>query len=411
MTGELKGNALVAQSGGPSAVINETLVGVIQECTRQGGIRKIFGARHGVAGIVNEDLVDLGAEREEQLEAVARTPSAALGSVRMKPTKDDCMRVFEVLRAHDVRYFFYIGGNDSAETAQIVQSLSDEARYEVRLFHVPKTIDNDLLVTDHTPGYGSAARFIACALAGDDLDNRALPGIKVNIIMGRHAGFLAAASILARREETDGPHLVYVPEVPFEIDRFVEDVGAVYDRIGRCTIAVSEGVHPAGGASLLESHDRDSHGNIQLSGTGALGDYLSNVLRTRLGGRHGEKIRVRGDTFGYLQRSFVGVVSRTDAREARLVGVEAVKAAASGAVEGSIALERVGGAQEYDVRTFVTPLESVARRTKTLPREFVNEAGNNIEESYRGYVAPLVGDLPEVGRLAMHRVRKKLHAR
>ncbi len=239
---KLRGNAIVGQSGGPTAVINQSLVGVIETAQAMPEIEHLFGARHGVKGLLAEDFVDLFKESKETLEAVAVTPSSALGSVRKKPTKEECLQIFEVMQKRDVRYFFYIGGNDSAETAFIINQMASEANYELRCFHVPKTVDNDLRVTDHCPGYGSAAKFVACAFIGDNLDNRSLPGIKINIIMGRHAGFLTAASALAKTRDDDGPHLIYLPERPVTREQFRDEVGAVYHRLGRCLIAASEGI-------------------------------------------------------------------------------------------------------------------------------------------------------------------------
>ena len=297
---------LVAQGGGPTAVINQSLVGVVLEARRHKGIDLVYGARHGVRGILNEDFVDLTQETSHNLELVASTPASALGSTRDKPDLAYCQQIFEVLRAHEISYFFYIGGNDSSDTVRIVAEEARKAGYPLRSIHIPKTIDNDLVGNDHTPGFPSAARFVAQAFAGANLDNAALPGVYVGVVMGRHAGFLTAASALGKKFDDDGPHLIYVPERVFEIERFLADVKAVYERHGRCVVAVSEGIHDAQGqpilAQLAQELERDAHGNVQLSGSGALADLLCEEIKTRL------KIkRVRGDTFGYLQRSFVGL--------------------------------------------------------------------------------------------------------
>ncbi|MFT7542989.1 MAG: 6-phosphofructokinase, partial [Gammaproteobacteria bacterium] len=270
----LRGNALIGQSGGPTCVINQSLVGLVQEAAGLDQIENVYGALHGIQGILDENLINLSKESEATLEAVAATPCAALRSVRKKPTREECEKVLQVLRKHNVRFFFYIGGNDSAETAHILNEIATEENYEVRLFHVPKTIDNDLRMTDHCPGFGSAAKFVAQALMGDNQDNRSLPGIKVDVIMGRHAGWLTAASGLARQFEDDGPHLIYVPERDFVMDTFLGQVEDVYGRLGRCLIAVSEGVHKPGGEPLFSTGEVDSHGNVQLSGSGALGDFI-----------------------------------------------------------------------------------------------------------------------------------------
>ncbi len=390
----MSGKIVIGQSGGPTAVINQSLVGIVTSALRH-GVEAVYGARHGVQGILQEDFVDLGRETPGNLERVAATPAAALRSVRKKPTEEECARIFDVFKRHEVRWFFYVGGNDTAETASIVARAAAGESYELGCFHVPKTIDNDLRVTDHCPGYPSAAKFVAHAFIGDNLDNRSLPGVKVNVVMGRNAGWLTAASILARRFGDDGPHLVYVPERDFSLDRFVEDVSRVLGLQGRCVVAVSEGVHGPGGAPLVQSKERDSHGNVQLSGSGALGDLLATELKGRLGG----KLRVRADTFGYLQRCFPGIVSEVDATEARMAGIAAVEAALKDELpEGSIALRRTEG-EGYRSETFVTPLDTVARVTKDLPREWILGENDIDAQLFLPYIRPLVGDLPEVARL------------
>ena len=391
MQSEDKGNLLIAQSGGPSMVINQSLVGVVAAAREHPRIGCILGARHGIEGILKEDLVDFRKEPRRQLELVAQTPSSALGSVRRKPTEADCAAIFEVLRRRRVRWFFYIGGNDSAETVHIINEAARRARFTLGCFHIPKTIDNDLRQNDHTPGFGSAARFVACALMGDDLDNRALGGVKIDVIMGRHAGFLTASAALARTAPDDGPHLVYVPERPFDPDRFVADVQAVHRRLGRCVVAVSEGIADAQGQPIAAkfSKETDSHGNVQLSGTGALGDLLAGLVRDRCGIK-----RVRADTFGYLQRSFPGIASAVDAREAREVGEAAFRAALGGRHTcGSVAIRRRPGAR-YGVSYAVVPLRQVARNTRHLPATFINRAGNDVTEAFLAYARPLVGALP-----------------
>jgi 6-phosphofructokinase 1 len=397
---------LVAQGGGPTAVINQSLAGVVLEARRLGAAA-VYGARHGVRGIVDEDLVDLAQETTANLEAVAATPSSALGSTRDKPDLKYCQNIFAVLEAHAITHFFYIGGNDSADTVRIVSEESQRAGYGLRSVHIPKTIDNDLMGNDHTPGFPSAARFVMQAFAGANLDNASLPGVYVAVIMGRHAGFLTAAAALARRFPGDGPHLVYLPERTFETDRFLADVKAVYDRHGRCVVAVSEGIHDAGGeaiaARLAKQVERDAHGNVQLSGTGALADLLCDEIKAKLGIK-----RVRGDTFGYLQRSFLGVVSDVDQREAREVGERAVQFAFGGAGDGSVAIERVG---DYAVDYVLQPLAGVAARTRVMDDKFISAAGNDVTDAFATYLRPLLGGgLPGAARLrapGVARVPKK----
>jgi len=388
-----KANAVVGQSGGPTAVINESLIGVIEEAGKHPEIENLYGAIHAVAGIAKEDFIDLKKLSAETLEAVAASPCSALGSSRDKPDQEYCARLLEVFKKRNIRYFFYIGGNDSASTTNIINQMSADAGYELRAFHIPKTIDNDLLVTDHCPGYGTAARFVACALVGDDLDNRALPGIKINVIMGRHAGFLAAASILGRQREDDGPHLVYVPERGVSLDGLLSDVDAVYTKLGRCVIAKSEGITDPDGATwaekIVREMETDDHGNIQLSGSGVLADFLASRIKARLGVK-----RVRADTFGYLQRSFAGLRSSVDAVEARACGREAVRLAMT-EQSGSVAIKRIGNGKDYAIELFRTELCNVADKTKLMPQEFINEQGNGITEAFREYAMPLVGELPK----------------
>jgi len=225
------------------------MVGLVEALVGKPGIEKILGARHAVAGIVKDDFIELQDIPMDRLERIAQTPSAGLGSSRDKPDADYCNRILKSFEKNNVRYFFYIGGNDSSDTCRLVNEAAKQNNYDLRAYHVPKTIDNDLVLNDHTPGFGSAAKFVAQAFMGDNLDNAALPGIKINIIMGRHAGFLAASSMLARQHDDDGPHLIYVPEVAFDTDKFLSDVDNVYSRYGRCLIAMSEGVHDADGVA------------------------------------------------------------------------------------------------------------------------------------------------------------------
>lgn len=389
------GNVLIGQSGGPTTVINQSLVGIVEAAKTSARIKRIFGSLHGIKGVLEEKLIDLGRESKETLEAVARTPCAALRSVRKKPTREECEQALKTFEQHDIRYFFYLGGNDSAETTHLFNELAVAKDYDVRVFHVPKTIDNDLRANDHCPGYGSAARFVAMAMMGDNLDNRSLPGIKIDVVMGRHAGWLTASSVLARVHPDDGPHLVYVPEKVFVLDKFLGDVERVYKKLGRCLVAVSEGVHGADGKLVVEGKEKDSHGNVQLSGSGALGDFLAEAIKKNLG----EKLRVRADTFGYLQRSFPGVVSPVDAKEARAVGRTAVRLALKGEYHhGSVAIVRAPGS-DYAIQFEHTDLKNVAKETR--PMEPALLAGDNdIAPAFLDYVRPLVGDLPRPARLS-----------
>ena len=404
---QLVGKALVAQGGGPTHVINQSVVGVALEARKFSQVTRVYGAVHGVRGIVGENFVDLTRETTHNLEKVADTPSSGLLSTRDKPDEEYCQRMFKVMRAHEIRYFFYVGGNDSSDTVRIVNEQARAANYDLRAIHIPKTIDNDLMENDHCPGFGSAARFVAQAFTGVNLDNRALTGIYLGVIMGRHAGFLTAASAMARKYYDDGPHLIYVPERAFDTEKFLADVDRVYSKFGVCTIAVSEGISDAQGtpmiSKLMGEEERDDHGNLQLSGTGALGDLLTQSIKKDL------KIkRVRSDTFGYLQRAFIGCRSDRDASEAREVGEKAVQFAMWDDVDGSVVIRRL--VLDYSVDYELVPIDKVAGKTRHMPDEFINEAGNGVTEDFMNYCRPLLGsNLHEAHRLRAPVVPKILN--
>ena len=389
------GKAIIGQSGGPTAVINRSLVGFIKEAVNA-DFDEVLGARHGLAGMLSKDFVDLSSLSESQLFGIGKTPAAALGSVRKKPTEQDIEQLVSIFEKENIRNFFYIGGNDSAETANLVAEGANQIGYEMKAFHIPKTIDNDLKETDHCPGYGSAARFVAHAFQGDDADNRSLKGIKINVLMGRHAGWLTAASTLGKATEEDGPHLVYLPEKVFDIDVFLKEVKEVYDALGRCVIAVSEGIHNAEGEYFLQTYasetgsglagQKDSHGNIQLSGSGALGDTLTNIVSEHIDGA-----RVRADTFGYLQRSFLADVSSVDAEEAERVGQHAVVASKE-MQSGSVVLKRQFS-ESYFCDVDVVDLHKVAKYTKDMPEEFIEQDKPYVTNAFFEYAMPLTGGI------------------
>lgn len=401
----LEGKVLVAQGGGPTAVINQSLVGAVLESRKFRNVSLVYGALHGVRGIVNEDFVDLTQETTHNLEMVGETPSSALGSCRDKPDLKYCQEIFKVLRAHEIRYFFYIGGNDSSDTTRIVAEEAQRADHPLVCVHIPKTIDNDVVLNDHTPGFPSAARFVTQAFLGANLDNRSLPGVYIGVVMGRHAGFLTAASALGKKFPDDGPHMIYLPERTFRLESFIADVKSAYDRFGRCVVAVSEGVHDESGVpivtQLAKQVERDAHGNVQLSGSGALAELLCNEVKEKLG-----LSRVRGDTLGYLQRSFIGCVSDVDQGEAREVAEKAVQFAMWGGASGSVIIERTG---YYSVDYRLVPLEAVAGKTRIMPDEFISSSGTDVTDAYRLYLRPLLGrSMPDQYRLRQNTVAKIL---
>jgi len=378
---------VIAQGGGPTAVINQTLVGAVLEARRRHQGAKVLGARYGVRGVAAGDFVDLSAIGEDDLRAIAATPSSALGSTRDKPDAAYCQRILSGLRAAGADAFIYIGGNDTAGTLQVLER---EAAGAIALIHAPKTIDNDLTENDHTPGFISAALFVAEAFLSIDLDFRALPGIYVGIVMGRHAGFLTAASASWRRDDSDGPHLVYVPEASFSVDRLIADIRATFERRGRCVVAMSEGVTGEDNRPLAESlippgrQERDAHGNLQISG-GDLGLALQERIK-----REFPKVRARVDTFGYLPRGFVAAVSERDSREAFDVGAFAV--AACDRPSGSVALQHAAG----ETRLAVVDLAAVAGRTRTLPGDYFDAAANRVTDAGLAYFARLLPPPPSI---------------
>lgn len=380
---------VIAQGGGPTAVINQTVAGAVTEIRRRFPRARILGARHGVRGIRDNDYADLTDIPEDRLMRIAATPGAALGSTRDKPDAAYCDVILRGLENVGADAFIYIGGNDTAGTQQI---LTDAAGGRMSFVHAPKTIDNDLEENDHTPGFISAAEYVAGAFLTADLDFRALPGIYVAIVMGRHAGFLTAAAAAWRDEEDDGPHLVYVPERAFSVEAFIDDVRSTLDRYKRCVVAVSEGVTTADGRALVESLippdrlERDAHGNLKLSG-GDLGLAFEHALREGLPGR-----RARVDALGYMPRGYVGTINATDQQEAFEAGVFAVGTAEAGG--GSVALKYEGGVTVLRR----VPLENVAGKTRHMPDDFLLPDRNQLSEAGMAYFRRLVPKKFEIGR-------------
>ncbi len=394
------GRGLAAQSGGPTAVINSSLVGVIKAALAERDIiTDLWGSVNSVEGILRKDCIDLYRQNRRTIERVMITPGAALGSSRKKIGKDiKESEILEVFKKYDIRYFFLIGGNDSADNAKAISELAKNENYDMRVFHIPKTVDDDLLKNDHTPGYGSAALYVARVFMGDNYDNLSLPGVKINVVMGRNAGFLTAASALARREgrKDDAPHLIYLPERQFVEKKFLEDLAGVLKENKRAVIAVAEGIENENGRLIgWNGKTFDSHGNPELDAL-----YLARRL-TKLVKKSGISTRVRADVLGYPQRCFAGCVSEQDRKEAKIVGIKAVEAAISGDYEsGSIALKRMQDSEgRYSFYTRVVPLKSVAKNTKKMPSKFINSKTNDVTPAFIRYAKPLVGKLPKFGSL------------
>jgi len=382
-------------------VINATLAGVVQEALACEAIRGVFGAVHGIEGVLADEFIDLGREAASTIALLRNTPSAALGSCRQKLTEDDYACVLKVFAHHEVRYFVYIGGNDSMDTARRLGEGAADLDYELRIMGAPKTIDNDLDLTDHCPGYGSAARWIAIATRDAGLDTEAIgivDAVKIIEYMGRNAGWLTAASALARDHADAAPHLVYVPESPLTIDRFLGDVQSVHERLGYCVVAVCEGVRGEDGRTLAESRraiDLDTFGHAQRGG---VAEYLCELVASRL------KLKARNDKPGTIQRVCGSLVSPVDREEAYRIGREAVRAAAEGVSGKMVTLVRQSDCP-YVCDTGLADLAQVAGVEKPMPIQFLNDAGNDVTEDFVSYARPLIGGpLPPYAYLAKHRL-------
>jgi 6-phosphofructokinase len=395
-TQKRKGNLLIGQSGGATAVINASLVGVVQEALHhESQIDGIFGALHGIEGVLKRQIIDLRQESRESLRGLLTTPSAALGSCRYKLQPEDPQRALETLRALNVRYFFYIGGNDSADTAHHIALAAQEADYDLQVIAIPKTIDNDLPETDHCPGYGSAARFIALATMDSAMCSEAIPHhypVKIIEVMGRDAGWLAAASALGKERAEDAPHLIYVPERPFSREQFLLDVQEVYRAVGYVVVVAAETIRDAAGQALgaARAQGADAFGHALLSGTAAT---LVELVKTELG------LRARYDKPGDLQRMASMAVSSVDREEALLVGQMAVRAAIHGVTGKMITLDRQPG-PDYTCITGLADLQAIANTQRLLPDEFLTPRGTGVTQAFYEYARPLIGEaLPRHVRL------------
>lgn len=379
-------NVLVGQSGGPTAVINASIYGVVRAWQAAGERGRVLGMRYGVEGALEERLVDLSALGETDLESLRITPSAALGACRYKLQEGDVDRLLALCRRHQVRYFLYAGGNDSADTAYRLWQHAQVANYELGVVSIPKTIDNDLPETDHCPGYGSIARFVAITTMESGLDTEATwrtHPIKLIEVMGRDAGWVAAAAGLGRTDERQAPHLLYLPERLFEIDTFLADVQRVYDRLGYCVIALSENLRGPDGRAvhLGEPLFVDAFGHGYFSG---LVHHLASEITRRLG------IRARYDKPGTIQRMSYLYSSETDRDDAEMVGRAAVRAVLAGETGKMVTIVRESDAP-YRASAGLCPLTAVANRERRLPAEFLADAETGVTEAFRRYARPLLG--------------------
>ena len=385
---QLTGACIIGQSGGPTAVINASAQGVIQTALKTPCITQVLGAAHGIKGVLEDKLYDMAQEDPAELDLMKYTPSSALGSCRYKladPDVDDTdyQRILEIFKKYNVRYFFYNGGNDSMDTCNKISKYMQKVGYECRIMGVPKTIDNDLNGTDHCPGFASAAKYIAtsCAEVYKDAHVYDTGMIVIIEIMGRHAGWLAGSAALASLTGC-GPDLVYLPETDFDMDRFLSDVKAVYDKTGKCMVAVSEGIHYADGTFVSEAKTSatDGFGHAQLGG---LASMLAETVKQKLGAK------VRGIELSLLQRCGSHLASKTDVEEAYLAGQAAVEAAAEGFTDKMVAFQCTRDGS-YACKTVLEPLDIVANFEKKVPRAWINEAGNGVTQEFIDYVLPLI---------------------
>jgi 6-phosphofructokinase 1 len=384
----LKGACLFGQSGGPTAVINASAAGVFLTALKSENITEVYGALNGISGVINDNIIDISKEDIEELNRLKYTPAAALGSIRYKLRhyKDDdtdYKKILDVFKKYNIRYFFYCGGNDSMDTCHKISGYMQEQKYDCRIIGIPKTIDNDLMGIDHCPGYGSAAKYIATTLLEVILDATSYTKSRVTIIetMGRHTGWLAAASCLANRAGV-GPDLIYIPEIPFDVDQFIEDTARLYRENKRVIVVVSEGIVDKYGNFVLEKSENvevDNFGHVHLGGVGY---RLANEVKRRL------ELQTRVMELNLAQRCAGHIASKVDAEEAFTLGKKAVEFALRGDSDSMIVLNRVK--TNYKVEYGLYPLSQVANLERKMPREWMNEKGNNVMPQFIDYVLPLI---------------------
>jgi len=414
MSEQLEGNCLVAQSGGPTSVINASLSGVVAEALNHECIEEIYGGLNGVLGILNEQLIDLAAESQQNIRGLRYTPGAALGTCRYRLRKQsDFDRVLQVFEAHNIRYFFYAGGNDSQDTADKISKLAQERGYALRVIGIPKNIDNDLVTTDHTPGYGSVIKYIATTVKEIAADNAAMGQhdlVQIIEVMGRSAGWIAAGAALAKRrdEPNAAPHLIYLPEVAFAPEKFIADVQHVLQKEKYCVVVVGEGLVDADGNFVsTDSAGADAFGHSQLGGAG---EYLRGLVEDSL------QIKARSVKLGMAQRAAVHCSSQTDNDEAYLAGQAAVRAAVGGETDKMVTLLRAEG-DGYACETGLAALSEIANGVKKLPESWINEDGVSMNYNFYKYALPLIegevkvpyaNGVPDLIKLRMEKVTRKL---
>ena len=414
MAEELIGNCLVAQSGGPTAVINASVAGVVSEALNHECIEEIYGGMNGVLGILKEELIDLAEESQQNIRGLRYTPASALGTCRFKLKRDqEYERIIEVFEAHNIRYFFYCGGNDSQDTADKISKLAQKKGYELRVIGVPKTIDNDLVTTDHCPGYGSVVKYLCSVVRESALDHEAMAQhdlVSIIEVMGRNAGWIAAGTTLAKSKDNpnDAPHLIYLPELPFSKDKFIEDVQNVLKKNRYCMVVVGEGLVDKDGNYVANSASgQDAFGHQQLGG---VGDFLASFVEQNLA------VKARSCKLGIGQRAAAHCSSQTDNDEAFMAGQAAVRAALEGETDKMVILVR-GEGDTYSCETGLAPLSEIANGVKEIPHDWISEDGVSMTAKFIKYAQPLISGevqvpfengVPAYVRLSKKRVRKVL---
>jgi 6-phosphofructokinase 1 len=398
----LKGNAVIGQSGGPTTVINASLSGVIDKCLQSGAIENVYGMRYGIEGFMKGDVIDLGREDKAVLQSLRHTPSSALGSCRHKLQQADFEPVLQMLKKHNIRYYFLIGGNDTMDTIHRVENYCREKGYELIGVGIPKTVDNDLFGTDHTPGFGSAARYVALSVKQAGVlarDMRCVDQYVIFQTVGRSAGWLPASSVLAKTSDDDAPHIILLPERPFDRDKFLADVKACYEKYGWVSIVCGEGICYADGTPVSASTTADKFSNVEF---GAMGGTSAALMLHRM-------IK---DTFGWrgefqvcesLQMAAADRVSEIDVEEAYACGRRAVELALEGTSGVMVSIIRESN-QPYRWSLGTAPLAEVALGEKPMPDEYITKEGNFVTSACIEYLKPLIGPLPEYVRLKGHAV-------
>lgn len=405
---------MVAQSGGPTAVINASLAGIVAEALNHECIEEIYGGLNGVAGILNEELIDLAEESQQNIRGLRYTPGSALGTCRYKLKKEqDFSRIIEVFKAHNIRYFFYIGGNDSQDSASKIDGAAKAQNYELRVIGVPKTVDNDLVMTDHCPGYGSVVKFLSTTIRELACDHESMGKhnlVSIVEVMGRNAGWIAAGTSIAKRrnQAEDAPHIILLPEVAFDANYFVSQVQECLKKNKFCLVVASEGLVDANGNYVAANETKDAFGHSQLGG---VGEYLQNLVEQNLSG-----VQARSSKIGHSQRAASHCSSLTDSNEAYLCGQAAVQAAVDGETGKMVALVR-GDSDKYTSETILVDLKEVANGVKHFPESWIGEDRISISYQFARYILPLIqgevqvpyeNGLPAFIKLGKKRVETKL---